>query len=240
MLAFYDHEESEFYGLCVEELLTRRPAIRHVHEFGAGSGQAMVSAIQRIDFQGRMRGFELDETSAASARELIHRTGLTGRYEVRHGDFFTGLHPWEKRRCVVANPPYLPHPEERPAFPHLSGGHSGAAISKRILSAGFDTVLMMISSYADPCSVLEHARDCGYTLTSWMVLPLRMGEFSRRPHVRSRIDAMSQAGTAFVDGERYLLAGGVWDRAGGVSGDQSAVLSRVMSRFGVADRQPVS
>ncbi len=232
MLAFYDHEESEFYGLCVEELLTCRPAMRHVHEFGAGSGRAMVSTIQRIDFQGRMRGFELDETSAASARELIHQTGLTGRYEVRHGDFFAGIHPGEKRRCVVANPPYLPHPEERPAFPHLSGGHTGAGISKRILSAGFDTVLMMISSYADPCSVLAHARACGYTLTSWMVLPLRMGAFSRRPHVRRRIEAMSRAGTAFVAGERYLLAGGVWDRTGG--GDQSAVLSRVMSRFGVS------
>ncbi|WP_062348905.1 SAM-dependent methyltransferase [Herbidospora yilanensis] len=198
----------------------------------------MVSAIQRIDFQGRMSGYELDERSAASARELIHRSGLSGRYDVRHGDFFAALRPGEKLRCVVANPPYLPHPRERPAFPHLSGGHSGAGISKRILSSGFDTVLLMISSYADPCSVLAHARACGYTLTSWMVLPLRMGEFSRRPHVRRRIDAMSRAGTAFVAGERYLLAGGVWDRTG--SGDQSAVLSRVMSRFGAAGRRPVS
>ncbi|WP_061294005.1 hypothetical protein [Herbidospora cretacea] len=239
MLAFYDQDESEFYGLCVADLLRSRPGMRRVHEFGAGSGHAMIDVIRRVGFRGMMHGFELDERSATSARELIARSGLAGRYQVCHGDFFADLDPGDDRECVVANPPYLPLLDDRPGFPHLSGGHSGSTISKRILSAGFGTVLLMISSYADPCSVLEHARDRGYVLTGWMVLPLKMGEFTRRPAVLRRINAMALAGTAFVAGDKYLLAGGVWDRAAEGSHDQSALLSHVMSSFGTDEADGV-
>ncbi|GGO60997.1 methyltransferase [Nonomuraea cavernae] len=234
MSAFYDPEESEFYGLCVEDLFRRHPKLHKVYEFGVGSGEAVCGALRRGGFLGQVHGFEIDARSADIARDVVRGSGLAHRYHVTHADFFTVSLPDSERTCVIANPPYLPLLDGQPRYPHLSGGVRGTTVSERILSAGFDTVMMMISSYADPRSLLHHAMRCGYTLTSWMVRPIRMGRFSRRPAVHRRIRGMSRAGAAFVAGDTYLLAGGIWRRSADYSYDETGHLDLVMTRFGAS------
>ena len=130
--------------------------------------------------------------------------------------------------------------------PELWGGDDGANVSRRVLSSGFDVVMLMVSSISDPRGLLGHARLAGYSVLDWTARPIAFGEYSRNDAVRSRIDALGEAGKAFFTASSYLLAGVTWVRDGSVpaspgSGfdrsltlDHSPVLEQVLTSEGTA------
>nr|MDT0666612.1 hypothetical protein [Micromonospora sp. DSM 115978] len=144
-------------------------------------------------------------------------------------------------RCAVGNPPYLPASSASMGAPELWGGDDGANVSRRVLSSGFDVVMLMVSSISDPKGLLAHARLAGYSVLDWTARPITFGEYSANPAVRSRIDALGEADRAFFTASSYVLAGVTWVRDGAVSSfgrspsapdDHARVLERVLTSEG--------
>ena len=51
------------------------------------------------------------------------------------------------------------------------------------MTFGFDSAILLISSYANPVYTLEHARKHGYQVTDFMVTPMPFGYYSSEPKV---------------------------------------------------------
>ena len=51
------------------------------------------------------------------------------------------------------------------------------------MTYGFDSAILLISSYANPVHTLEHARKHGYQVTDFMVSPMPFGYYSSEPKV---------------------------------------------------------
>ena len=51
------------------------------------------------------------------------------------------------------------------------------------MTLGFDSAILLISSYANPVETLEHARQQGYQVTDFMVTPMPFGTYSSEPKV---------------------------------------------------------
>ncbi|WP_076821358.1 methyltransferase [Pseudofrankia asymbiotica] len=208
-MPFFDPVESGFYAACLENLLgnTRlRPTLANgVVELGAGTGIPMVEALRHQESAIPVRGFERDGPSSGVAARVVEKAGLTN-YQIVHGDFFDGVRDGPER-CAVANPPYLPAPGHAP---ELWGGDSGADVSRRILSAGFDAVLLLVSSISDPIGLLEHARKTGYRVVDWMARPITFGAYTRDSRVSHRIRELARHGHAFFTPDTYTIAGVTW------------------------------
>jgi hypothetical protein len=208
-LPFFDPVESGFYAACLENLL-RNDRLRStladgVVELGAGTGIPMVEALRRQQSPIPVRGFERDERSVGVAARVVAEARLAN-YRILHGDFFDGVRGGPER-CAVANPPYLPAPGHAP---ELWGGTSGADISRRMLSAGFEVVLLLVSSISDPVGLLEHARTAGYRVVDWMARPIVFGAYTRDTHVSRRIGELARQGQAFFTPDTYVIAGVTW------------------------------
>lgn len=51
------------------------------------------------------------------------------------------------------------------------------------MTFGFDSAILLISSYANPVETLHHARQQGYQVTDFMVTPMPFGYYSSEPKV---------------------------------------------------------
>ena len=51
------------------------------------------------------------------------------------------------------------------------------------MTLGFDSAILLISSYANPVETLLHARQQGYQVTDFMVSPMPFGYYSSEPKV---------------------------------------------------------
>lgn len=51
------------------------------------------------------------------------------------------------------------------------------------MTFGFDSAILLISSYANPVETLQHARKQGYQVTDFMVSPMPFGYYSSEPKV---------------------------------------------------------
>lgn len=51
------------------------------------------------------------------------------------------------------------------------------------MTYGFDSAILLISSYANPVYTLEHARKHGYQVTDFMISPMPFGYYSSEPKV---------------------------------------------------------
>ena len=51
------------------------------------------------------------------------------------------------------------------------------------MTFGFDSAILLISSYANPVETLQHARQQGYQVTDFMVTPMPFGYYSSEPKV---------------------------------------------------------
>jgi hypothetical protein len=242
MCAFYELDESEFYGRCVEEFLLTRadapvPGDRIV-ELGVGSGKALCRVLHRTGYAGVIDGYELDPNSCRMAAETIERYGVAGLYRVTNTDFFTATASLARPLSAIANPPYLPSDQASASFPVLSGGPRGNAVTKRIIRSGFATVMVMLSSFSDPLETIALATACGYSVRRWIAQPLRMGPYSSRAAVRRRIDELAASGRAFVRSDSYLLVGVTWCRGAGPAPDGSADLVEALRVFAGSRGQP--
>ena len=52
-----------------------------------------------------------------------------------------------------------------------------------LMTLGFDSAILLISSYANPVDTLHHARNHGYQVTDFMVTPMPFGYYSSEPKV---------------------------------------------------------
>lgn len=203
---FFCPEESQFYAQCLEKLvLSQGPSESSVVEFGAGDGSPVIRALLKSSFNGLIQGYELNSEACQIAQSRIELYGLDDSYQVHNACFFENSP--ESAQCLIANPPYLPAPDDQLYMPSLHGGHDGASITKRLLSHGCEQVMLMISAYSNPIDTVEHALKLGYQVADFMVSPLKFGYYSCEPKVRNTITELRSKQKAFFSDKIYFLSG---------------------------------
>ena len=54
---------------------------------------------------------------------------------------------------------------------------------QELMTFGFDSAILLLSSYANPVETLEFARQNGYQVTDFMISPMPFGTYSSEPKV---------------------------------------------------------
>ncbi|MGE5658751.1 MAG: methyltransferase [Actinomycetota bacterium] len=203
---FHCPEESNFYSHCLESLvLNDLEAPSTVVEFGAGDGSPVIKSLLKTNFEGMIHGFELNKLATKIAQAQIQELDLSDHYQIHSSCFFNSVRP--AADCLVSNPPYLPASDRQIYQPLLHGGDDGAQIAKRLLSLGYEKVLLMVSSYSHPVGLIDFALDRGYKVANFLVSPLTFGYYSSELKVKRAIAALREQGRAFHSHNIYLLAG---------------------------------
>ncbi len=182
---------------------------RTVIEFGAGDGVPVIESMRVSGFKGTVRGFELSVAACHVANRNIKLSGLHGRYVIENRSFFDSR---QTADCLIANPPYLPAPDENIRMPPLYAGDDGCLMTNALLAMNYDRALLMISSYSNPLRCLQHAADIGYAVSGFMLAPLTFGIYSSEPKVRKQIGMLRETNRAFYSEDMYLLAGVLFDK----------------------------
>lgn len=208
-------EESLFYSQCLEKMVLSRPDCPSTMiEFGSGDGSPVISALLKSPphlGQRVIHAYEISPRAASVAAGSAARCGLEDSYIVHNSCFWKGMEE-TPAQCLVSNPPYLPAPDADIMMPELWGGLDGAELTRDLLSAGFDSAMMMISAYSNPVQTLQHARDQGYAITDFLITPLPFGTYSSEPKVKSWIESMKAKGQAFYSSRMYFLAGVLFEK----------------------------
>jgi methylase of polypeptide subunit release factors len=204
---FFCPEESQFYAQCLEKMVFNQcQRYRQVIEFGTGDGSPVISALLKTGFAGTVQGYELNPTACQVAQNRAEQYGITERYQVRNQCFFKGYES-SSADCLIANPPYIPAPDDRIYLPALHGGVDGATLTNRLLSLGCETVMLLISAYSNPVETIRHATTLGYRITDFMITPLQFGYYSSEPKVRDWITQLRAQNKAFYSANIYFLSG---------------------------------
>lgn len=243
MCAFYDPEESEFYGRCAEDFLLQGDNVNiqcgcRLVELGVGSGKALCGVLRRTNYCGVIDGYELDADSCRTAIDTIRKYGLMLSYRVTNADFFEATAKLPRPVYAIANPPYLPSYWQSASYPILSGGADGNAVINRMIRSRFSAMMVMLSSFSDPLNTIELAAAHGYSLVRWAAKSLEMGHYSNRTAVRSRINNMAADGRAFIRDDSYLLVGVTWCHGTGLLPDISNNLISALRAFPSNDWSP--
>ncbi len=223
---FFCPEESQFYSHCLESLVVKNCSSRVV-EFGCGDGSPVISALLRTSFDGSIHGYELNPAACEVAKSRIEQHKLDSQYVIHNQSFFAGAKP--KADCLIANPPYLPAPDNNILMPLLHGGSDGSALTRRLLSLGYDRALLMLSSYANPVETVHHAIAQGYAVANFIVVPLRFGYYSSEPKVENSILELRKNSKAFYSDNIYFLAGVLFQQQSAALTDLSLELIQVMT-----------
>lgn len=203
---FFCPEESKFYSHCLETLVFNQCDNSHsVIEFGSGDGSPVINSLLRTTFDGLVHGFELNSSACKAANLTIEEYNLSDRYIIHNQCFFDSSKP--QAEYLISNPPYLPAPDNDIYLPSLHGGTDGATLTKQLLSLGYDHALMMISSFSDPEGTINHARNEGYNIADFVVVPLPFGHYSSEPKVKKTIEELNKNNMAFYSDNIYFLAG---------------------------------
>lgn len=226
---FFCPEESQFYAQCIEKMVFNSCTVpKNVIEFGAGDGSPVISSLLKTKFQGSIHGYELGAAACEVARSRIKQCQLTDRYTVHNQCFFEGTKS-KFADHLIANPPYLPAPDDRICMPALHGGTDGATITNRLLSVGCDNVMLMISAYSNPVETIRHALAEGYWVADFMVTPLRFGYYSSEPKVKSWIAELRKQKKAFYSKNIYFLAGVLFQKQPLAEADLSTEFLKVIT-----------
>jgi hypothetical protein len=227
---FFCPEESQFYSQCLEKMVLNSCTVQEsVVEFGAGDGSPVIQGLLKTRFNGVIYGYELNPAACKLARSRIEQYKLTHQYSVKNECFFTGIHS-RQASYLIANPPYLPAPDNNICMPSLHGGTDGATITKQLLSVGCKNVLLMISAYSNPIETIEHAIEQGYKVVDFMISPLQFGYYSSEPAVRNCIADLRQRRQAFYSQNIYFLAGVLFNQQNSTNKpDLSSELIKVMT-----------
>jgi methylase of polypeptide subunit release factors len=204
---FFCPEESQFYSQCLEKMVFNQcQTFQQVIEFGTGDGSPVISALLKTGFGGVVQGYELNPTACQVARNRAEQYGIAERYHIHNQCFFTGYES-SGADCLIANPPYIPAPDDRIYLPALHGGVDGATLTNKLLSLGCETVMLLISAYSNPVETIRHAIALGYSVTDFMVTPLQFGYYSSEPKVRDWITELRKQNKAFYSSNIYFLSG---------------------------------
>lgn len=221
-------EESKFYSQCIEKMvLNQFVPVGPIVEFGTGDGSPIIRCLLRTNFTGCIQGYELSAAACEVARSKIDQYQLHQQYVIHNHCFFTHLP--KHVQYLIANPPYLPAPDNDLYMPSLHGGPDGAAITKRLLSLGCDNVMLMISAYSNPIETVEHAIAQGYHIVDFMISPLQFGYYSRELKVRQTITELRENNQAFYSKNIYFLAGVLFRQGDRSTIDLSEEFLKVMT-----------
>lgn len=225
---FFCPEESHFYSHCLERLVFNQCSNSDsVVEFGCGDGTPVINSLNRINFNSKVHGYELNPSAYAVAQSRIDQHNLNHQYTVYNQSFFEASHP--DAQYLIANPPYIPAPDNKISMPLLHGGVDGAAITNRLLSLNYPSVMLLVSSYSNPVGTIEHALVNGYSVADFMITPLKFGYYSSEPKVKNHISELRQNRKAFYSGNIYFLAGVLFKKRSLCDTDISTELSQVMT-----------
>ncbi|MDF5720180.1 MAG: SAM-dependent methyltransferase [Rhizonema sp. PD37] len=225
---FFCPEESNFYSNCLENLVLRNcNKSEHVVEFGSGDGSPVINSLLRTNFQGVIRGFELNTSAWKVANSSIDEYNLAHKYVIYNSSLFDASKP--EAKYLVANPPYLPAPDNDIYIPLLFGGIDGAKFTNELLLLGYDNALLLISSYSNPKGTIEHAKANGYSVSNFLVLPLKFGYYSSEPKVKKHIAELQKNQMAFYSGDYYFLAGVLFKKRQYSTVDLSNELAQIMT-----------
>ena len=223
---FYCPEESEFYSECIKELVLKQcNKSEIIAEFGAGDGTPVINSLLETKFKGKIYGFELNQSAYEVAKSNVRKYELDSKYIVKNQSFFTLIPDAE---YLISNPPYLPAIDNDIYQPLLHGGTDGSEIARKLLSLSYENVLLMVSSYSNPQSLVEYAKSNGYSTGNFTIAPLNFGYYSSEPKVKRMILEMQKKGLAFYSENIYLLAGVLFTR-NQVKVDLSSELIKIMT-----------
>ncbi|MGA7933139.1 MAG: methyltransferase [Kovacikia sp.] len=196
-------------------------------EFGAGDGSPVINALLKTQSDASIDGYELNPAACELAQSRIEQYGLKNKYTIHNQCFFK--HFPAKANYLIANPPYLPAPDENLYMPSLHGGTDGAAITKRLLAVGCENALLMISAYSNPIETVEYAIAQGYQIVDFMISPLKFGYYSCEPKVKKAITELRKSRKAFYSQKIYFLAGVLFKQQNDADLDLSAEFLTVMT-----------
>lgn len=226
---FFCPEESQFYSQCLEKMvLNQCLGEETVIEFGSGNGSPVIDCLLKTKFNGSIHGYELSAAACEVARSHIQKYQLDGNYTVHNECFFEGL-KLTPANYLIANPPYIPAPDDRICMPSLHGGIDGATITKKLLTVDCENVFLMISAYSNPIETIEHAIAQGYQVVDFMVTPLRFGYYSSEPKVKNWIAELRKQSKAFYSSNVYFLAGVLFQKKYLAETDLSAEFLKVIT-----------
>lgn len=225
---FFCPDESNFYSNCLENFVLKNcQKSESVVEFGSGDGSPVINSLLRNKFDGVIHGFELNTSAWKAANLTIDEYNLGQKYMIYNSSFFDSSQP--EADYLVANPPYLPAPDKEICMPLLFGGIDGATVTNELLSLGYDNVLLLVSSFSNPESTIVHAKAKDYSVTNFIVLPLKFGYYSSEPKVKNHIEELRKNKMAFYSGDYYFLAGVLFQKSQESSVDLSNQLAQVMT-----------
>lgn len=225
---FFCPEESQFYSQCLEKMVLRYCThLDSIVEFGAGDGSPIIDCLLKTKFDGSIQGYELNSAACKLAQSRIEQYQLKHKYIIHNKCFFKNSP--SDASYLIANPPYLPAPDDNLYMPSLHGGTDGATITKRLLSVGCENVLLMISAYSNPIETINYAIDQNYQVIDFMISPLKFGYYSCEPKVRKTIAELRKNYQAFFSKNIYFLAGVLFKKRDSSNVDLSEELLKVMT-----------
>lgn len=225
---FFCPEESKFYSQCLETMILNQCCnSESLIEFGSGDGSPVINSLLRTRFDGLIHGFEINSSAWKVANSTIEEYNLGDKYVIHNQSFFDSSRP--KAEYLISNPPYLPAPDNDIYMPPLHGGVDGSTLTKKLLSLGYDNVLLMISSFSDPEGTINLAIEKGYSVSDFVVVPLPFGYYSSEPKVRNTITELRKNNKAFYSDKIYFLAGVLFKKQQDSSKDLSTELVQVMT-----------
>lgn len=225
---FFCPEESHFYSHCLERLvLSHCQNSDAVIEFGCGDGSPVINSLLRTQFNSIIDGYELNPAACKVAQSRIDQYDLGHKYIVHNQSFFDSPKP--RATYLIANPPYLPAPDNDICMPSLHGGTDGASITNYLLTLNFPNVMLLVSSYSNPLRTIACAAENGYAIADFMVTPLQFGYYSSEPKVKNWIAHLRQDRKAFYSNTTYFLAGVLFKKKSISTTDLSSELSRVVT-----------
>ena len=227
-VVFFCPEESNFYSHCLETLVLNNCCnSESIVEFGSGDGSPVIKSLVRSEFDGIVHGFELNSLACQVANSKIKEYQLSDRYIIHNRCLFDSAKP--DATYLVSNPPYLPALDNKLYQPLLHGGIEGICVTKKLLSLGYENVLVLVSSYSNPQGLIDYALANNYLVSDFAISPLQFGYYSSEPKVKDRIQELRRNKRAFYSKNIYLLAGVLFTKESSSSGDLSTELVRLIT-----------
>jgi methylase of polypeptide subunit release factors len=232
---FFDcAEESAHYAFSVQLLLAQYSAVvpwqaEGVTELGSGDARAIAHVVRAVPGL-TVHGTDISATSVQRARQTIAGVGVADRYTVELGDFFAwaATPAGQQISTAIANPPYIPAPDDDILMPELWGGWYGNDLALRLLTAGFDHLLVALPSYSDPAATLAAAAQQGYRVANYLAMGLEFGAYSREPKVAEHIARLTAEGHGWAGEDSYVVAVTLLTRSPLVQRDRSTEVLRAL------------